>query len=140
MRKTTIALLGVLIGQLLMIPSLYKIYITPSIVSEFVDVQDGWWSQTDPVNIVIKDVPSVFFKGKKDLHIHIRPRRDIISEYKKIKGEDEPALLGFYDPKPKNKEIHEIYTVNSMGILIHELRHPFEGYFHREALNDVSNK
>ncbi len=140
MRKLTIALIGVFVGQLLMLPSLYRIYITPAIVSEFVDVRDGWWNNTKPSIVILKDVPSVFFKEKKDLIIHIRSRQEVIAAYKEAYGKDNPDLLGFYNPKPKNKNIHEIYSVNSVGIVLHEIRHVSEGHFHRPVLNATATK
>lgn len=133
MRKFTYLLLGMLFGQLTLMPTVYKLYMTPRIVSELVDVRDDFYLTTEAMDFVIKDVSSVFFRGKKDLHIHIRTQPEIVLEYEKRYGENIYGLLGFYEPLEDDKTKHEIFSVNSTSVLTHEIRHSFEGYFHRSS-------
>lgn len=138
MRRLTTFLVGILIGQLVMFPSLYRLYRTPRIESELVDVRDDYYQTTIPMDFIIKDVPSVFNKKKKYLYIHIRTQPEVVNEYERRFGKVLPGLLGFYDPMQNNSSIHEIYSVNSTSVLTHEMRHLFEGYFH-QSLNDIKS-
>jgi hypothetical protein len=131
MRKITIGLIGILIGQLLMGPALFKLYLTPMIETELVDVRDDYFTATKSLDYKIKNVPSVFFDGRRDLHVHIRTQDGVKEAYREIYDEEVDGLLGFYHP-----ETNEIWSVNSTIVLSHEYRHIFEGYFHRNALED----
>ncbi len=135
MRKFTWTLVGVLIGQLIMCPAIYKLYTTPLIVYEMTDVRDKDYTTTKPITFVVKDVPSVFHKKKRDLYMHVRTQMGVVNEYKKRHGEVKYGLLGFYEPLKDNPDKHEIFTVNSVSVVIHEMRHIFEAYFHRSLEN-----
>ena len=141
MRAFTYLLIGMLLGQLSLMPVIYKLIVTPRIESELVDVRDDYFVTTEPMNFLIGNMSSVLAKDKKYLYIHIRTQKEVVAAYKKIYGEEIYALLGFYDRMKNIDGLHQIYSVNSTSVLAHEIRHATEGYFHRgESNDDIANK
>ena len=119
-----------------MMPVIYKLILTPKIVSELVDVRDDYFVTTEPMNFMIRNMPSVLAKDKMYLHIHIRTQKEVEEAYKERFGKEEYGLLGFYDKMKNINGIHQVYSVNSTSVLTHEIRHVTEGYFHRGNSND----
>jgi hypothetical protein len=131
-------LFGIILGQVLMIPWLIKYIKNPRI--EALPVPNNVFDQQFKTRtFVIKAVPldkvvllkqgnkEVYnlVKTKGDLVIYIMPEDLVRKEYAK-RYEPNDYVIGFYDRKE-----HVIYCIDSVDILIHELRHIFEGHYHR---------
>ncbi len=123
MTKFRLFLLGILFGQLMMVPTLYKLYTTPRI--EGIVVSDRFIDKTVQRDFVMQNIPSRFKLPNNTLRIHIATEQKVNEEYQKDYN-DGVTVLGFYDPI-----YHEIWSVDSTDILVHEIRHVFEGGYHR---------
>jgi len=136
MTRTRSFLFGIILGQALMIPWLIKYIKCPRIEALPVP-NDVFDKQFKIRKFIIKDVPwdklillnseNVYnlIKTKGDLTIYIVPEEEVRKQFaKRYKPND--VVVGFYDRRE-----HVIYCIDSVDILIHELRHVFEGHFHR---------
>lgn len=120
MSKSRIFLWGMIVGLCTSFPTIYKLYTTPRILADPVS-SDFYFSMVKH-DLQIKDCP----KKGKILRIHIRPQEQVVEAFKNYYKQDAQGLLGFTD-----YERNEIYSVNDTSVLIHEIRHVFEGSFHR---------
>ena len=123
-------LLGVFIGQLLMLPSLIKWMKTP-VIAAF-PVSEAIYNEIGTTELLIKDVRTNEVKRPTPMRIFLMPVEEVHAKYKEIYGKDEhvDSLLGFY-LYDRHKKEHVIYCVSSPEIVVHEIRHAFEGGFHR---------
>lgn len=123
MNKRIVFLLGLIVGQAAMLP--YVFFWKNHPVVEAVPFPEGMFKQFVFRRYVMKDVPHLD-GGKRDLTVIITNEDNVRALYQKLSGEYAPDLMGFYNP-----ERHMIITVDSVDILVHEMRHVFEGAFHR---------
>jgi hypothetical protein len=132
-------LFGMLLGQALMVPWLLKYMKTPRIEALPVPT-DAFNKQYSMRKFVIKDVPwdklillkqdnntpsYNLIRTKGNLVIYIEPESEVRKEFAK-RYEPNDDVVGFYDRKT-----HVIYCIDSVDVLIHEIRHVFEGHFHQ---------
>ncbi len=123
-------LLGVVIGQLIMLPSIIKWMKTP-VIAAF-PVSESIYNEIGTTELLIKDVRTNKVKQPTPMRIFLMPISEIQAKYLEIYGKDEhvDSLLGFYLYDKEKKE-HVIYCANSPEIVVHEIRHAFEGAYHR---------
>lgn len=125
--RRLIFLLGVFIGLLIQTPYVCWLERTPKIVAE--PVSNDIYLPLELKVFIINKVPSWGIgRPKKPLIIHVGPANLVNREghQRRLVSDPNTELLGFYDPL-----YHEIWCVNSVDVLIHELRHVFEGAYHR---------
>lgn len=96
-----------------------QLYNTPVIIAEPVD--NAFERYTKRQTFFIHNCP----KRGKTLQIQIRTQDEVIA-FGKTFGYGVPGLLGYTDDVG-----NRIVCVDSMEVLIHELRHIFEGGYHR---------
>jgi hypothetical protein len=112
-------LLGMLFGISMMWVRTYHLLSLPVIVAEPVD--NVFERYTRKQTFFLHDCP----KKGKTLQIQIRTQ-DEVRAFGRTMGYDVPGLLGYTD-----SEGNRIVCVNSIEVLIHEIRHIFEGGYHR---------
>lgn len=123
MNKLLILLIGMLLGQLLMLPVCYNLIATPVVRAEVVPNCYELVQQTFVHEI--KNVKN--FHGKvSTLKIHLISPPSLQKIYENKFGEYDGTIMGFYDD-----ETNEIFCVYDANVLSHELKHVFEGYWHR---------
>jgi len=128
MTKLRSFLIGILIGQFLMMPSLYLFWKTPKIEHEFLFAED-FFKESSRLEYQIKDVAGYYSRKKKDVYIYVVSIEELHKEYMSRFNESEEnttGLLGFWDPNA-----YEVWSINSVPVVLHEFRHIFEGPFHR---------
>lgn len=62
--------------------------------------------------------------------IYLMNADEVRKKYKEIYKTEEPNLLGFY-LYDKESKTHIVYSVRSPEVVAHEIRHAFEGNYHR---------
>lgn len=125
MNKFLLFLLGVVVGQLALVPAMYHLENTPVIRAEVLPncyevVQQTFTHQ-------IKNVKD--FHGRTNtLTIHLIKWITLQSIYHQRYGniDDGLTVMGFYDDRT-----NEIFCVYDANVLVHELKHVFEGPYHR---------
>jgi len=117
-------LFGCLLGEFLMLPTTLWLMKTPRI--DAIVISEDLYQSILPHKYLIKNVRGKLTRKTK-LTIIIANQEDVQREHDKRFGPlGDREILGFYD-----KNTHEVWTVNSPDVLAHEMRHVFEGYFHR---------
>lgn len=139
MNKRLVFLVGVFVGQILMLPWLIKFIKSPRIEAivipdkvfnecfktrTFIIHNVPWQKEVVRFTKVGYEVETITVKGS--LKIIITTEKGVQKEFVERYGRTEDGILGFYDRKK-----HEIVSIDQIDILIHELRHVFEGKFHR---------
>lgn len=114
-----IFLLGILLGMVIMGIRAYRLYSLPVILAEPVD--NVFERYTKHHTFFLYDCP----KRGKTLEIQIRTQEEV-REFAKTLGYDVEGLLGYTDSVG-----NKIVCVNSIEVVIHEIRHIFEGGYHR---------
>lgn len=128
MTKLRTFLIGILIGQVLMIPHIIRWMEFPVVVALPVSLEVY---KTEPTHVeVIKDVMTKYEPSPHPMYIFMTDVDKVRAEYKRVYGEDDPNLLGFYRFN-KDIQAHVIYCARSPEVVAHEIRHAFEGSFHR---------
>ena len=125
--KLRLFLIGVLFGQAVMYPVILEWKNTPIIQGILIPAKD--YDFVTPRKYEMNKVRSLY-NEKIKLTVYIAPLSTIHEEYKKLSGKTDIFILGFYSYKT-----HDIWTIDSTDILIHEMRHIFEGGFHRSEEN-----
>jgi hypothetical protein len=128
MTKLRAFLIGIIVGQLIMFPHILRWMKFP-VVAAF-PVSEAIYNEIGPSEHVIKDVRTNAVKKPTPMRIVLMTVEAVQAKYKEIYGETHDSLLGFYD-YDKVKREHIIYCANSPEIVIHEIRHAFEGSYHR---------
>ncbi len=128
MKPRSAFLIGIILGQLVMIPYIW--YWKSHPVVEAIPIPTEVFNRVTFRKYEMKDVPHRN-GGKRTLTVYITSEEDVRALYKAETGEYNEALMGFYNP-----DKHVIITVDSTDILVHEMRHVFEGAFHRGPQND----
>lgn len=132
MNKRQFFFAGILIGQILMLP--YVFFWKHHPIVEAIPFSEEVYKRMETRKYVMNDVPHLD-GGKRPLTVLITSIDNVRAIYKEYSGQEEPGLMGFYSP-----ERHMIVTVDSVDILVHEMRHVFEGAFHRGPENSTSPK
>lgn len=127
MNKRQFLFAGILLGQILMLP--YVFFWKHHPIVEAIPFSEEVYKHMETRKYIMNDVPHLD-GGKRPLTVIITPVENVRQIYKEYSGEEAPGLMGFYSP-----EKHMIVTVDSVDILIHEMRHVFEGAFHRGPEN-----
>lgn len=124
--KLRVFLIGMILGQCMMYPIIVVYRDTPIITALPFEEKD--YNNVMIREYVLNDVRNIENK-QTVLVVHIAPISKLQEVYAERNNEEvDLYLMGFYDYKE-----HDIWTVDSTDILVHELRHIFEGGFHRSA-------
>lgn len=121
-------LLGILIGQVLMVPHIIRWMNYPVVYA--IPYSRDVYSTLPPYQEHIKDVITKEVKTPTPMYITLMNVDEVRAKFKQIYGQDSPNLLGFYFYDEKLKA-HFVFCVRSPEVLAHEVRHAFEGDFHR---------
>lgn len=117
-----IFILGLVAGVLSMIPVLLEIR---KPIIEAILVPDTPQFRTERYTVIMRNVPN-YLAGKRDLVIHVAPLPEVQKKYWSEDPDDKTEVMGYYNPMT-----HEIWTVNDPQVILHEIRHVFEGGYHR---------
>lgn len=128
MTKLRALLIGVLIGQALMIPHIIRWMKYPVIVA--FPVSDKIYESLPPYLEHIDNVITKEISKPSPMFIYLMNANEVRQRYKEVYGTEEPNLLGFYMYDSKAKA-HFVYCVRSPEVIAHEIRHAFEGNYHR---------
>lgn len=120
---------GVVLGFAVQVPYVYWLEKHPRIVAEPVP-REVYENMTIPHTYVIRHVPAIFgFGPNNNLRITVTTFDAVNEEAVRqnvIESIDIDPVAGFYDPVE-----HQIWCVDSIVTLIHELKHVFEKRYHR---------
>lgn len=111
-------LLGILFGQLLMLPYVIHLIRTPRI--EALTISDKYYDHKTTQHFEIADIP----KGQV-LQINIASFASVNKEYRR-QDPNGPLVNGFYDYRT-----NIIWCVYDPLVLYHEIKHVTEGDYHR---------
>lgn len=121
-------------GILLQLPYIHWLERTPAVIAE--PIPNSVYDKIEKKTFTLKNIPAWFPVKNTNLRVTIASSQEVniaAREVYSLGKEDE--LAGFYDPVQ-----HEIWCVNSVEVLVHELRHVFEGAFHRNLKLLVTRK
>jgi len=116
-------LLGILTGQLLLVPYTIHLINTPRI--EALVIPDWYQVHSEIFHFQIKNVHNKYHVGGNTLNIYIAPEARVNAEQEK-QFKKSVEVEGFY-----NVLTNTIWCIYDPQVLVHELRHVFEGEFHR---------
>ena len=116
-------LLGILAGQVLMLPYVVHLIKTPRI--EALVVPDLFFNHNETIHLQIKHLHNNLHLGGDTLNINIASEAEVNREYQ-AEFNDETPVEGFY-----NQKTNTIWCVYDPLILHHEIRHVTEGAYHR---------
>jgi hypothetical protein len=121
--------IGLFIGQLAMLPYVYMWMKHP--VVQAIPIPTEIFKQLPYRKYIMYGVPHRD-GGKRDLTVIITSEENVHTLLNAYEGTgDYSGVLGFYNPKN-----HLIVTMDSVDLLVHEMRHAFEGAWHRGPQND----
>lgn len=112
-------LLGILVGQLVMLPYVVHLIRTPRI--EALTISDRYYNHKDTQKFFILDIPK---KGNV-LWINIASVETVNEEYQRLDPKG-PMVDGFY-----SYESNTIWCIYDPLVLYHEIKHSTEGDYHR---------
>ena len=122
-------IIGIFVGQLFMIPHVLKWINYP--IEHVIFAPLSTYENINEYDYTIKNVITKERKKPVDLLIKIMPIVKIRLAYQKINPEyDVSKLVGFYEFDEENNR-HVVRSPDQASILAHEIRHAFEGIFHR---------
>jgi len=116
-------LLGILFGQILMLPYIYYLYTTPRIEALVIPAEE--FDRTEIRHLQIQHLPNTYGVGGSTLNIYLASEREVNRQYN-AQFDDETQVEGFY-----NIKTHTIWCVYDPLVLHHEIRHVTEGSYHR---------
>ena len=116
-------LLGVLVGQVLMLPYIRYLVLTPRI--EALTIPDAYFNHNDTIHLQIKNLHNKLHLGGNTLNIYIASEAEVNRQHQEQTG-DETPVEGFY-----NETTNTIWCIYDPLILHHEIRHVTEGGYHR---------
>lgn len=116
-------LLGILVGQLLMLPYIKHLIDTPRI--EALVIPDKFFNHNDTIHLQIKNLHNNLHLGGNTLNIYLASEVNVNREYQAEFNDDTP-VEGFY-----NMKTNTIWCVYDPLVLHHEIRHVTEGAYHR---------
>lgn len=121
--------IGLLLGQLVMLPYIYMWMKHP--VVQAIPIPTEIFNELPYRKYTMHDVPHRD-GGKRDLTVVITSEENVHTLLAAYEGRgDYSGVLGFYNPKN-----HLIVTMDNVDLLVHEMRHVFEGAWHRGPQND----
>ena len=123
MNKLRAFLFGILLGQLVMVPYVIHLINTPRI--EALVIPDWYQAHRETFHFQIKNVHNKYHVGGDTLNIYIAPEARVNAEQEK-QFKNSVEVEGFY-----NVLTNTIWCVYDPQVLVHELRHVFEGEYHR---------
>jgi hypothetical protein len=116
-------LLGILIGQILMLPYIRHLVNTPRI--EALTISDRYYNHNQIIPLEIKHLHNSYHLGGDTLKIFIASEYAVNLEYQKEFNDTTP-VEGFY-----NVGTNTIWCVYDPLVLHHEIKHVTEGAYHR---------
>lgn len=128
MTKLRAFLIGIIVGQALMLPHIFRWMNYPVIVA--FPVSESIYQTLPPYTEHIADVITKEVPKPTPMYINLMDVDQVRKKFKEIYGVEEPNLLGFYLYDERAKA-HVIYCVHSPEVVAHEVRHAFEGNYHR---------
>jgi|SRR6185437_9724071 len=117
-------LLGLLVGQLVMLPYVIHLIRTPKIVAT--TIPDLYYDHTQTTHLQIKHLHNALHLGGDTLNIYIASEDRVNQEFRDEFPEDKTYVDGFY-----NEDTNTIWCIYDPLILHHEIRHVTEGAYHR---------
>ena len=117
-------LLGILIGQLIMLPYVYHLMKTPRI--EALTIPDTYYNFDKTRHLQIKHLHNELHLGGDTLNIYLASEENVNAEMQREFPDDKTEVDGFY-----NIATNTIWCVYDPLILQHEIRHVTEGAYHR---------
>lgn len=116
-------LLGILIGQVLMLPYIRHLINTPRI--EALTISDRYYNHNQIIPLTIKHLHNEYHLGGDTLRIFIASEYEVNREYQREFNDTTP-VEGFY-----NILTNTIWCVYDPLVLHHEIKHVTEGAYHR---------
>lgn len=116
-------LLGIVVGQLIMLPYVVHLIRTPSI--QALVIPDAFFDHTQTIHLQIKHLHNKYHLGGDTLNIYLAPEAVVNREYQSEFNDTTP-VEGFY-----NEGTNTIWCIYDPLILHHEIRHVTEGAYHR---------
>jgi hypothetical protein len=123
MKSRTSLLLGILIGQLLMLPYIKHLINTPRI--EALTISDKYFNHNETIHLQIMHLHNKYHFGGDTLNIYLASEFIVNREYQREFNDSTP-VEGFY-----NVLTNTIWCVYDPLVLHHEIRHVTEGAYHR---------
>lgn len=117
-------LLGILFGQLVMLPYIIYLVRTPKIVA--MTISDIYYNHNETSYFEIKHLENDIKVGGDTLHIYIASEAEVNRQYKAEYPDDDTVVDGFY-----NDQTNTIWCVYDPLVLYHEIKHVTEGAYHR---------
>lgn len=111
-------LLGILLGQVVMLPYMIYLIAKPRIIAVNVPTKAFFYNETR--HLQIADIPE-----GHTLNIYISSYENVNEEFQKV-DPGPGKVAGFYNP-----ETNTIWCIYDPLILHHEIRHVTEGDYHR---------
>lgn len=128
MTKLRAFLIGIIVGQALMLPHIIR-WMKYPVIAAFPVSQEIYSSlptyEEHIADVITKEIPE-----PRPMHIYLMNVELVRAKFKEIYGYEEPNLLGFYLFDTKTQQ-HTVYCVRSPEVVAHEIRHAFEGSYHR---------
>ena len=117
-------LLGLLVGQLVMLPYIRWLIKTPRIVAQ--TIPSTYYDFTETHHLVIKHLYNKYHLGGSTLNIYIASVENVNAEYQREFPDDSTRVDGFI-----NYQTNTIWCVYDPLVLHHEIKHVTEGDYHR---------
>ena len=117
-------LLGILVGQLIMLPYMVRLIKTPRI--EALTIPDTYYNFNQTRHLQIKHLRNGFHLGGDTLNIYIASEENVNKEFQREFPDETTPVDGFY-----NIATNTIWCIYDPLILQHEIRHVTEGAYHR---------
>ena len=117
-------LLGILVGQLIMLPYMVRLIKTPRI--EALTIPDTYYNFNQTRHLQIKHLRNELHLGGDTLNIYIASEENVNEEFQREFPNETTTVDGFY-----NTTTNTIWCIYDPLILQHEIRHVTEGAYHR---------
>lgn len=117
-------LLGILVGQLVMLPYVIHLIRNPRI--EAMTISDLYYNHKDTQYFEIKHLENDIKVGGDTLHIYIASEDEVNRQFRTEYPGDSTVVDGFY-----NDQTNTIWCVYDPLVLYHEIKHVTEGAYHR---------
>ena len=128
MKPTTFVIIGLIIGHLFTLPQVYKWKNFP--VIHVLAMPHSVYEQRYSATFVIDNVITKYRRKPTPMRIVITSMDNVSGLYKQLFNESGDGLAGFYYFDNTAKE-HVVVSCDSTHVLQHEIRHAFEGTYHR---------
>lgn len=115
-------LLGLLFGQLMMLPYIHHLRNTPRIVAQ--TIPSRYFDFNETRHVQIKNLRNTYHLGGSTLNIYIASEKTVNAEYQREFNDTTP-VEGFFNPRTNT-----IWCVYDPLVLHHEIKHVTEGAYH----------